>query len=206
MSGLTDMVIMPGADYQTACDAIREKTGSTGAIKSGDMAGRIRGISAGGGDLDALIDGTITEVESDIKYVRMQAFRWCTQLKKVSLPNAINIDEDAFNRCTSLSEVNVPAARAVGYDAFYCCLELVSLTLPEVTEIHANAFFESGLTSLTLPGRVCDLMSTNAFSLTPIANGEGYIYVPANLVDTYRSATNWSVYADQIVAIPEGGV
>ena len=47
---LTDMVIMPGADYQDACDAIREKTGGTEGIKSGQMGGLIRGISGGGGD------------------------------------------------------------------------------------------------------------------------------------------------------------
>lgn len=44
---LTDMVIMPGADYQDACEAIREKTGGTGYIRSGEMAAQIRGISTG---------------------------------------------------------------------------------------------------------------------------------------------------------------
>ena len=44
---LTDMVIMPGADYQAACDAIREKTEGVGYIRSGDMAELIRGIETG---------------------------------------------------------------------------------------------------------------------------------------------------------------
>lgn len=44
---LTDMVIMPGADYQAACDAIREKTEGVGYIRSGDMAELIRGIKTG---------------------------------------------------------------------------------------------------------------------------------------------------------------
>lgn len=42
---LTNMVIMPGSDYQDICDAIREKTGSTDVIKSGDMADQIRNIA-----------------------------------------------------------------------------------------------------------------------------------------------------------------
>ena len=46
---LTNMVIMPGSDYQAACDAIREKTGTTDLIKSGEMASAIAGIKAGGG-------------------------------------------------------------------------------------------------------------------------------------------------------------
>ena len=45
---LTDMVIMPGADYQDACDAVREKTGGTEAIKSGDLGAQIRAIPSGG--------------------------------------------------------------------------------------------------------------------------------------------------------------
>lgn len=34
---LTEMVIMPGADYQQTCDAIREKTGGMETIKSGQL-------------------------------------------------------------------------------------------------------------------------------------------------------------------------
>lgn len=42
--------VMPLSDYKNACDAIREKTGSTDLIKSGDMAEKIMGISGGGDD------------------------------------------------------------------------------------------------------------------------------------------------------------
>lgn len=45
---LTDYVMMPGQDYQDACDAIRAKIGGTALIKSGDMAGEIESISGGG--------------------------------------------------------------------------------------------------------------------------------------------------------------
>ena len=47
------------------------------------------------------------------------------------------------------------------------------------------------------------LANTNAFTNTPIKSGAGYIYVPAALVDSYKAATNWSVYADQIRAIED---
>lgn len=42
---LTDYVIMPGSDYQAACDAIREKTGKTDLIPSGGMAAKIQSIA-----------------------------------------------------------------------------------------------------------------------------------------------------------------
>lgn len=38
---ITDYVIMPGSDYQAVCDKIREKTGKTGIIKSGDLVTEI---------------------------------------------------------------------------------------------------------------------------------------------------------------------
>ncbi len=46
---LDDMVLMPGADYRAACNAIREKDGTNTLIKSGEMAERIRAIVTGGG-------------------------------------------------------------------------------------------------------------------------------------------------------------
>lgn len=45
MMDLTDYVILPGADYKAACDAIREKTGKTGSIRSGNLAREIQGIT-----------------------------------------------------------------------------------------------------------------------------------------------------------------
>lgn len=38
---LTDQVIMPGSDYQAICDATRSLTGTTGTLKSGEVAAKI---------------------------------------------------------------------------------------------------------------------------------------------------------------------
>lgn len=50
---------------------------------------------------------------------------------------------------------------------------------------------------------VCVLVDKIAFNSTPIANGTGYIYVPDALVNDYKKATNWSVYANQIKPLSE---
>ena len=39
--------------------------------------------------------------------------------------------------------------------------------------------------------------------MSGIANGKGYIYVPRAMVDTLKSATNWSTYATQIRALED---
>lgn len=48
---MSEYVIMPKADYVAACDAIREKTGKTDLIKSGDMESEILGIESGRSDV-----------------------------------------------------------------------------------------------------------------------------------------------------------
>lgn len=45
MTDLTDYVVIPGEDYKAACDAVREKTGKTDGIRSGELAAEIRGIA-----------------------------------------------------------------------------------------------------------------------------------------------------------------
>ena len=46
---LTELVIMPGADYQAACDAIRSKTGAGDLIKSGQLPENIEAVYTAGG-------------------------------------------------------------------------------------------------------------------------------------------------------------
>lgn len=41
--------VMPQTDYENACAAVREKTNTTGTIKSGDLAAKIRSIAGGAG-------------------------------------------------------------------------------------------------------------------------------------------------------------
>ena len=50
------------------------------------------------------------------------------------------------------------------------------------------------------------LTDSDAFNGTPITGNyatKGYVYVPDNLVDEYKSATNWTTYANQIKPLSE---
>ena len=44
--------------------------------------------------------------------------------------------------------------------------------------------------------RIVSLGNKNAFTGTPIEKGTGYIYVPAALIDEYKTATNWTTFAN----------
>ena len=94
--------------------------------------------------------------------------------------------------------------KTVGAYSFYDCKSLIKADF-SADAIETRAFYyASVMTALVLRGKsVCVLSDTEAFGKTPIASGTGYIYVPTDLVESYKTATNWSAYADQIRAIED---
>lgn len=93
----------------------------------------------------------------------------------------------------------------IGTHAFTLVSTLTSVDVHNVTRIEANAFIGTGLEHLFLRSETTvPLAGSNAFNNTPIAKGTGYIYVPKSLVDSYyKTATNWSIYANQFRAIED---
>lgn len=77
----------------------------------------------------------------------------------------------------------------------------------DITQISAAVFRECGsLTAVVIySSEVPTLSNSNSFMITPIAEGTGNIYVRDELVEDYKSATNWSTYADKIKSINELG-
>ena len=133
-------------------------------------------------------------------------FSSCSSLTTADFPAATSISNFMFQSCTKLTTVDFPAVTRIGQNAFQNCTKLTTVDFPAVNTIMQYAFsYCSALTALILrnPNAVCTLSNTNAFTSTPIASGTGYIYVPSALVDSYKAATNWSTYANQIRAIED---
>lgn len=87
------------------------------------------------------------------------------------------------------------------YNTFFACTKLTSVTIPNsVTSIENYAFYGcSSLTSITVEATTPPTIDdSGVFTST----NDCPIYVPAESVDTYKSATNWSSYASRIQAIP----
>lgn len=90
--------------------------------------------------------------------------------------------------------------------AFYNCSSLATADFSAVTSIEDYAFQAcSSLTTVILrnTAKVATLSTASSFNDTPIKSGTGYIYVPAALIDSYKTATNWSTYANQFRAIED---
>lgn len=92
---------------------------------------------------------------------------------------------------------------SIGSHALSECKSLTIVDVPNCKRINTYAFYNSGLTTLVLRSDTLVTTTANAFDKTPIKTGTGYIYVPRALVDSYKTDTNWSTYANQIRAIED---
>ena len=144
----------------------------------------------------------ITDVElpSGVTSIGNHAFNGCTSLALTSLPSGVTIIGDsAFRGCTNLALTSLPSGvTSIGQYVFSGCTSLALTSLPSgVTSIGNYAF--SGCTaiqSLTIPIIEPPTLGGSVFFGTTFS-----IYVPAESVDTYKAAQNWSTYASRIFPI-----
>ena len=141
--------------------------------------------------------------------IRSSAFTHCYNLTTASFPKVTSIGSDAFYKCSNLTTVSFPVATSIGDYAFFNCYPLTTVSFPKATSI-GNAAFHScrNLISLYLAGSsICKLSNSNAFMYTPIygysasAGTYGSIYVPASLLTSYKTATNWTYFSSRFVGI-----
>lgn len=157
------------------------------------------------------------------KQIPPYGFGYC-KIKQIDLPSATSIGNNAFEYCNSLVDVkNIGVVGDLGNYTFRNCMLLENVNVSNITRVFSYAFSSCvALEKLDFPklsaiisgynfyncgvlrtfilrksDSICSLSSTSAFNSTPIKSGTGYIYVPSALIDTYKSATNWSTYATQ---------
>ena len=136
-------------------------------------------------------------------YIGEAAFLYCRSLSQVSLPMCSYIGEAAFNECKSLSQISIPMCSYIGSYAFRSCGSLKQVSLPKCSYIGNYAFlFCYELNTITIGySGICSLNNISAFEYTQITSSTGDIYVPASLVNAYKSAKNWSYFSNRIYSI-----
>ena len=117
---------------------------------------------------------------SDLKYVKM-LYIDPVPLTTAKLPQGVTVlGIDAFVNCNNLTSIELPASLTkIGLAAFYSCSKLASITCRAAVPPEMSTSVLLDVTSLF------------------------EIQVPAKSVDAYQAASEWSNYADKIVAIPE---
>ena len=120
-------------------------------------------------------------------------------LTEYTIPDSVTtIGYGAFACCESLTSVTIPdSVTTIGFCAFQACTSLTSITIPEsVTSIGAYAFQTcTNLTSVYCKAIAPPVLEGDIFRFC-----KGYvIFVPAESVEAYKSASLWSKYASSIV-------
>ena len=159
--------------------------------------------------IDKWLDTDVQEVDmtqiDELKSIGMvgeAAFKGLTNLKKVILPNTIEvIDREGFANCTALTSIKLGGNKLdeIGNNAFSGCTKLTRIDIPKnVSRIRGGVFDD------------CNALQTIILRHTEVApfhNELGYlnvtIYVPDNLVEEYRKDMDWEPYKDKIKPISE---
>ena len=180
------------ADLTAVADAIRAKGGISDPLVYPDgFVTAIQAIETGGGGgsdelVNSLIDRTISGayVNNTVTIIGRYGLAGCTKLTSVVLPAVTTTDGNSIVGCSALTKADFSNLQNIRYSTFYNNKKLTALIIRR----HVVTTLDN---------------TTNVFKNTPIASGTGYIYVPSDMVSAYKTATNWSTYADQIRAIED---
>lgn len=130
------------------------------------------------------------ETEGELTYIGGQLFSGCSGLKRFSAKNTsfrTALSTYVFRDCTSLEYADVGSVHSLLTECFKNCTSLNYLILRRT----------QGSTPYTT------MSNSNALSTSRLATGEGFILVPSSLMETYKTATNWSLYAGQFRALED---
>ena len=111
------------------------------------------------------------------------------------------IGEKAFSDCYRLTSVTIPdSVTTIGEYAFYYCDSLTSVTIGDSVTTIGNYAFQncSSLTSVYCKATTPPTLDGSSVFDDNAAGRK--IYVPAESVEEYKSAKNWSDYAADIIA------
>lgn len=165
---------------------------------------------------------TSMTISSAVTTIGSNAFKNCP-LPTLIIPSGVTVIQSHMcNGCTRLSSTNIPnGVTEIQNDAYYDCLSWLDITIPaNVTSIGDSAF-RTGYFDSDEPEMRAMMLNMNAnravrvLATTPptlgvtvfaILSGDidvaSYpIYVPAESLNAYKTATNWSYYANRIYPI-----
>ena len=201
--------------------------------KGVDIAGVVGTLDAvaGASKLPQVVDKTVTEITAeDLKgctKIGSYVFYNCPRLVSVQLPTTITaLEVDCFAFCTSIKSMTIPdTVTSLGRSSFEECAGLTTITLSSnISSIPDSCFSKCrALTTFTIPQNISEIGSYNlywAISLTnlyvkpttPPTLGSYFLYntpdslvitVPKGSLNAYKTATNWSAYADKMVEASE---
>ena len=182
----------------------------TGASSLASMSGMFQ-------DCASLITVDLTGLNTS-KVTNMNAmFQFCESLTSVNLrgintSSVTNMDL-MFYQCGSITSVDLTGLDTskvtnMSYTFGICSnLKYVNISGWTSESITNNSYmfgFSPKLEAVVIDSpAVFRLTAATAFNDSGVSKGTGFVYVPDDLVDEYKSATNWTTVADQIKPLSE---
>lgn len=166
-------------------------------------------VPSSDGIIAAILDGSVTEIESNVTKIGDRALNYRKKLIKAILPNVTSIGAYAFYNSFEANRrpsVILPSLTTAGENSFDGS-GVFKIVLPKLKVINSSMFERSSVLSFVDLGvatkinggsfydchdletliirthSVCSLAYTTVFNNTKIKNNTGYIYVPKTLAD-----------------------
>lgn len=165
------------------------------------------------------------DIPSNVTSLGDGVFLNCSRLTSITIPSGVtSIGTSGFASCKSIVSLRIPSGlTTIGENGFVGMTSLTSLTFDEGSHLSAignYAFSKCHCSSMVIPSGVTSighnawtdtyLLNITFLSTTPpTADANMFkntsanlvIYVPAESVEAYKSAPNWSTYASRIQVI-----
>ena len=132
-------------------------------------------------------------------------FNGCTALKTIPSLDTSKVTNmgNMFYNCSSLKMIpSLDTSNVISmFNMFRNCSSLTTIPSLDISSVASmgSIFYNcASLTSVTFQCSDVRPYGSNMFSNTPIASGNGRIYVPDNLVQAYKTASGWSTHASVI--------
>ena len=150
---------------------------------------------------------TLTSCEfENVETIKSYGFYFCSGLLELNFPNVTTIEINAFSDCKAATIARFNSLKKITTDVVRSLTALKIVYIPNIESIAGAPFADcTGLEAIIISqtNTVATLATTNVFVRSAIATGTGYVYVPDSLVDSYKAATNWSTFANQIKGLSE---
>ena len=226
MSTISEQLIALSNIKAAIKTAIKTKGVEVGDETFGEYAALITQINTEDEKFQKILDRTIVSVNINTN-VGLYTFYGCNKLESVVFDNTNNnittLGQACFQGCSSLTNIIIPTTVSSIGQAAFAGTGIVSINIPNISTLEASTFNVcKELLSIEIPATVTTIKNqvfNNCIALTTVIvrpttpptlgtnvflnNASGRkIYVPAESVNAYKTATNWSEYASDIEVIP----
>lgn len=141
-------------------------------------------------------------IPDSVTNIGKSAFAYCSGLTAISISNKVTrLNTGIFFGCKNVVNIVIPdKVTIIDYNVFESCTGLLNITIPASVKSVGNYAFRQCSIDTELGGTYTILATTPpTIQSTTFGNAKiNKIIVPKGTLDAYKSATNWSAYADKI--------